>query len=104
MPSILPHERPEDRASANLDPTSGLGFRDEIHRIGTLLVSEVELDRLVQRLTDEATAVCGAKFGAFFYNIVQPDGESYLLYTLSGASRETFADMGLPRKTALFAP
>ena len=35
-------------------------------------------------MTDEATAVTGARFGAFYYNVLDDKGESYTLYTLSG--------------------
>src|SRR5205085_1588417 len=34
----------------------------------TMLSSELDLDRLLQKLTDLATALCRAQFGAFFYN------------------------------------
>lgn len=64
--------------------------------------SQRDLDSLVQRVTDEATTLIGAKFGALFYNLTRPDGESYVLYTLSGAPREAFASFGLPRNTPLF--
>ena len=46
----------------------------------------------------------GAEFGAFFHNVTGADGESYLLYTLSGVAREAFAQFPMPRNTALFAP
>jgi PAS domain S-box-containing protein len=104
MSSHQPHRRSEETPSVQLDRVNKLRFEEEVYRIGTLLVSEIDLDQVVQRLTDEATAVCGAQFGAFFYNLIRPDGESYVLYTLSGAPREAFADIGLPRKTAIFAP
>jgi PAS domain S-box-containing protein len=68
----------------------------------SLGTSQTDLDRLVQRVTDEATALIGASFGALFYNVTNPDGESYVLYTLSGAPREAFAKLGLPRNTPLF--
>ena len=55
-------------------------------------------------MTDEATALSGAEFGAFFYNVLDPAGESYLLYALSGATRANFEKFGMPRNTALFAP
>jgi signal transduction histidine kinase/CheY-like chemotaxis protein len=46
-----------------------------------------------------------AEFGAFFYNVSDPEtGDSYMLYTLSGAPREAFAQFPHPRATALFAP
>jgi signal transduction histidine kinase/CheY-like chemotaxis protein len=75
-----------------------------INRIGQTLVSELDHDRLVQALTDAATELTGAQFGAFFYNVVDPRGESYVLYTLSGAPREAFAQFPMPRNTAVFGP
>ncbi len=35
-------------------------------RIGRILAGELELERLAQALTDEATAILGAEFGAFY--------------------------------------
>jgi signal transduction histidine kinase len=58
----------------------------------------------VQAVTDAATKLSGAEFGAFFYNVTGDGGDSFLLYTLSGAPREMFAGFGNPRVTALFAP
>lgn len=77
---------------------------DGIARIAPLLASELDGDRLMQRLTDEATAIVGAQFGAFFYNVTRATGESYMLYTLSGAPREAFDKFGMPRNTQIFAP
>jgi signal transduction histidine kinase len=64
----------------------------------------LDLDAVVQRVTDEATALVGAQFGAFFYNVVGDQGEEYMLYTLSGAPRAAFEKLGLPRNTPIFAP
>jgi PAS domain S-box-containing protein len=69
----------------------------------SLSATGLELETVVQRVTDEATRVTGAEFGAFFYNVLDAAGESYLLYTLSGAPKEAFAKFGLPRNTPLFA-
>jgi signal transduction histidine kinase len=55
-------------------------------------------------MTDSATKLSGAAFGAFFYNVSGPDGKSYLLYTLSGAPREAFERFGMPRNTPIFDP
>ena len=68
------------------------------------LSGELDLDRLFQKLTDEATRLCRAQFGAFFYNTVDDSGEAYLLYTISGAPREAFSRFPSPRNTAMFAP
>jgi PAS domain S-box-containing protein len=81
--------------------------RDELatmNRIGLILAAELDRDRLVQALTDEATATLHAQFGSFFYNVVEAGQEAYVLYTLSGVSREAFAGFPMPRNTAVFGP
>ena len=76
-----------------------------VQRIGTALASELELERVVQLVTDEATALTGAQFGAFFYHVHDPSGgAAMLLYTLAGAPRERFADFPHPRATPVFGP
>jgi PAS domain S-box-containing protein len=86
------------------------GLRDEarmlelLNATGEALSSKLDLEALVQAVTDAATAASGAKFGAFFYNHFDDSGGSYLLYTLSGAPREAFEKLGQPRPTALFGP
>jgi PAS domain S-box-containing protein len=75
-----------------------------LNRVGPILGSELDHQRLVQKITDLATELTGAGFGAFFHNLVDERGESYLLYTLSGARHEDFARFPMPRATELFAP
>jgi PAS domain S-box-containing protein len=75
-----------------------------INRTGEAIASELDLERLVQIVTDAAVELTGAKFGAFFYNVIDPAGEKLLLYTLSGARREDFERFGMPRATAIFRP
>jgi PAS domain S-box-containing protein len=75
-----------------------------INRTGVLIGSQLELQAVVQAVTDAATELSGAQFGAFFYNVVNPQGEAMVLYTLSGAPREAFERFGLPRNTQVFAP
>ncbi|HMG12037.1 MAG TPA: GAF domain-containing protein, partial [Gemmatimonadaceae bacterium] len=77
---------------------------EALQRIGKALHSELDLERVVQRVTDEATAICRADFGAFFYNLLDARGESYMLYTLAGVPRERFAGFPMPRNTQVFAP
>lgn len=71
---------------------------------GLLLAKSIDLQDIVQAATDAGLQLCGAQFGAFFYNIVNAEGESYVLYTLSGVDREKFAQFPMPRNTAVFAP
>jgi signal transduction histidine kinase/ActR/RegA family two-component response regulator len=66
--------------------------------------STLEVETLLERVTEAATKLSGAKFGAFFYNTRTPTGDAFLLYTLSGAPREAFEKLGLPRATPIFAP
>lgn len=75
-----------------------------LHRIASALSAELDLDRLLQRLTDEATNLVGAQFGSYFYNVLNDKGESYMLWTLSGVPREAFSRFPMPRNTAIFAP
>jgi signal transduction histidine kinase/DNA-binding response OmpR family regulator len=77
-----------------------------LQRVGTALASELDLERVVQLVTDEATALTRAQFGAFFYNVVDPSrgGEAYTLYTLAGVPRERFSSFPHPRSTPVFGP
>jgi PAS domain S-box-containing protein len=75
-----------------------------LNRVARSIASETDLERIVQSVTDIATEISGAQFGAFFYNVRDDQNESYMLYTLSGAPREAFAKFSLPRNTAVFDP
>ncbi|WP_414476223.1 PAS domain-containing protein [Microvirga sp. M2] len=66
--------------------------------------SEHDLERLVQRVTDAGVELTGAQFGAFFYNVENEAGESYMLYSISGVPREAFSKFPMPRNTKVFAP
>ncbi|WP_312364825.1 PAS domain S-box protein [Ensifer sp.] len=75
-----------------------------LDRIARLLASDLNVEHIVQTVTDSATELTGAKFGAFFYNVLDETGGHFQLFTLSGAPREAFEKFGLPRNTAVFAP
>lgn len=75
-----------------------------LNKVGTTLASELDLKALVQSVTDAGRQLSGAEFGAFFYNVIDQRGESYMLYTLSGAPAEAFAKFPMPRNTAIFGP
>jgi PAS domain S-box-containing protein len=77
---------------------------EALNQIDRVVASELDLERAVQKVTDAATTLVGAAFGAFFYNVRGEHGEAYKLYTLSGASRDSFAHFPMPRNTALFGP
>ncbi|HEY4365787.1 MAG TPA: response regulator [Steroidobacteraceae bacterium] len=75
-----------------------------LNQTGTVLASTLDVEGILQWVTDAATKITRARFGAFFYNKEDEQGKSFTLYTLSGASREAFDKFPLPRATALFGP
>jgi len=75
-----------------------------LNTTGAAIASKLDLESLVQTVTDAGRALSGARFGAFFYNVTDDKGESFLLYTLSGAPRDAFEKFGLPRNTPVFDP
>lgn len=77
---------------------------ERLNRIAKVLARDLDLDRIVQTVTDIATELTGAKFGSFFYNVTNEKGESYQLYTLSGVPRSAFEKFPMPRNTAVFDP
>ncbi len=101
------------RVAANLDlaqsrrETANI-LREETHRLrilnrtGAALAAELDLERLVQAMTDAAVELTHAQFGAFFYNVAANDEGSYRLSSLSGAPREAFSGFPMPRNTMLF--
>ena len=77
----------------------------KLNEVGATVASSLDRERVLQAVTDTATELTQAQFGAFFYNeIDEQSGNSYLLYTLSGAPREAFAGYPHPRATELFGP
>ena len=78
---------------------------EKLAEIGQLVASTLDRDRIAQQLTDAATELTHAQFGAFFYNVHDSQsGNAYTLYTLSGAKKADFAGFPHPRATAIFAP
>ncbi len=75
-----------------------------LNETGAAIAAELELERIVQLVTDAGVRLTGARFGAFFYNVIDAAGESLTLYTLSGAARKDFDKFGHPRATAVFEP
>ncbi|MBL8955081.1 MAG: GAF domain-containing protein, partial [Myxococcaceae bacterium] len=77
---------------------------EALYRVATSFASELDQQKLLQLVTDEATQLTGAHFGSFFFNVVNAQGGIYQLYTLSGVPAEAFAGFRMPRATPLFGP
>jgi PAS domain S-box-containing protein len=73
-----------------------------LNTVGKMVSESLDIENILQKVTDVTTQLTGAAFGAFFYNKLDEHGESYMLYTLSGAPREAFEKFGMPRNTAVF--
>ncbi|MDF3076395.1 MAG: domain S-box protein [Sphingobacteriaceae bacterium] len=73
-----------------------------LNTIGRAISEDLDVQGILQKVTDATTKLTGAQFGAFFYNTVNEQGEALMLYTLSGAPREAFEKFGMPRNTAVF--
>jgi PAS domain S-box-containing protein len=75
-----------------------------LNTVSKMVSEDMDVQGILQKVTDATTQLTGAGFGAFFYNTVDEKGESYMLYTLSGVEREAFESFGMPRNTAVFHP
>lgn len=74
-----------------------------LNRIGQSVSEGLDLQSTLQRVTDTTTQYTRAEFGAFFYNQLE-NGQSLMLFTLSGVPREAFEKFGMPRNTQIFHP
>jgi PAS domain S-box-containing protein len=85
-------------------------LREESHVLellnstGTALATQRDLRGLLQTVTDAATGVSGARFGAFFYHGKDPDGDLFTLHAVSGIAPPAFEPFGDPHAAALFDP
>jgi len=77
---------------------------ETLNRVGNTVAAELDIDRVVQVVTDAANELTGATFCAFFYSKTDEKREHYWLYALSGAERKAFTDFPIPRNVALFDP
>ena len=75
-----------------------------LNTVGKAISEDLDIEVILQKVTDATTQLTGAAFGAFFHNVVDPSGESYMLFTLSGAPKEAFEKFGMPRNTEVFHP
>lgn len=74
---------------------------ETLNRVGRALGGELDPERIAQLVADEATAVTGAEFGAFVYDLIDERGER-MLYALSGVPPEAAEGFPLPEGTTLF--
>jgi two-component sensor histidine kinase len=66
-----------------------------LYRVGKMLAGELDLKRVVQTVTDAATELSGAQFGAFVCNVLDGKGGSSTLCAISGKPPEAFSKLAL---------
>ena len=71
-----------------------------LNEVGAIVASDLDRDKVVQAVTDAATELTTAEFGAFFYNVVNDAGESYMLYTIAGVPKDAFSNFPMPRNSS----
>lgn len=75
-----------------------------LNRVGPMLLGELDLKKLTQKVSDLATQLSGAQFGAFSRVVVNGNGTSQMAYIFSGALREAFGDVARPQNTDVPSP
>src|SRR5688500_5527776 len=50
-----------------------------LNQTGAMLASKLDLEGVVQAVTDAGTELSGAQFGAFFYTVRDADGDVFTL-------------------------
>jgi len=101
---VTDHRRAEEERAQLLDREREAHRTAELlNQVGSRLVTQLDIEKLVQEVTDVATVLVGAQIGAFFHNAVNEKGESYMRPTLSGVPGQAFADFPMPANTELFA-
>ncbi|WBO22044.1 PAS domain-containing protein [Sphingomonas abietis] len=75
-----------------------------LNRLSREIAAELDLEKLVQTVVNAGVTLAGAETGAFFYTILDAQGQAYQLYALSGAAASAFENFPMPRSTALFGP
>ncbi|MBV7534212.1 response regulator [Duganella sp. sic0402] len=71
-----------------------------LNRTGTMLASQRDLGPLLQEVSDAATSISGARYGAFFYHDSSVAG---VRHTVSSGTAEAFVQFAGPRASALFS-
>ncbi|MDB5014184.1 MAG: domain S-box protein [Daejeonella sp.] len=72
-----------------------------INSLGQDISQKLDIEVILQKVTDATTTLTGAQFGAFFYDVSNNSGQVQL-HTLSGTHKEAFEEFEIPLNTAIF--
>ena len=74
-----------------------------LNEINALLVADLDIGRILRRVTEEATRLLGAQMGAFLTSPTEPGDTEFELHTIAGMPASAFNAVGRPRMTSLFS-
>lgn len=72
-----------------------------LNSIGKTISEGLEVEMILQKVTDATTQLTGAEFGVFYYNTVDGMGNPVRLHTLSGLNKESLHNLGTPELMTL---
>jgi len=91
-----------DQVRAEIETKQHMENLELLISVGKAISEKLDLESILQKLTDITTRLTGAELGAFFYDRIDDMGESSLLFTLSGAPWESFEKFGITLNTTIF--
>ncbi len=77
---------------------------DALYRVGQTVAAELDVETVVKTVIEETVRVTRAKFGAFFYSLLEEGKQPQVRYALAGEACEQFKSLPVPRMTPIFAP
>ncbi len=75
---------------------------EKLNDVARGLTAELDLQTLLQKVTDTATQLTGARIGTFLNNPTNEPGESFQLFTIPDAAPPEFDELGRPGNIPLF--
>lgn len=73
-----------------------------LNNIGASISKKMDLEVILQNVTDATTKITGATFGLFLYDKLSEDGESSILAAFSGVQDEVFEKFAMPSNATVF--
>jgi PAS domain S-box-containing protein len=93
-----------DRVSVEQALREEVRITDILHSMGMALAAELDVQKLVQRITDAATSVIRAKIGVFMSNADDGRADHQTQFSVAGVDHHSLADIPISRATEIFAP
>lgn len=75
---------------------------EALNDVGKAISGSLDVQEILQRVIDTTTQITGASCGAFFYNQLNENEESIMLYVLSGQQKETLKQFVIPNNVTEF--